>query len=196
MPSVVVALALTGCKKEEAATPPYAASDKTWKIGDYTWSDAIHDPACNKEDFDGGGDGEAPKADGRSYTFKGSTYYYYTWPYVDQRAAELCPSPWRVPTKDDFINLDKALGGDGTTRDADQMWIMLNYVDSWGGAYSGYAYNAEVRNTDLYANYWSSSSTEFSSDTKYAYCLFFNTSGKVSPRIDSPYDGYQVRCVK
>jgi hypothetical protein len=103
---VMMMAALTvfgGCKNDEA-TPPYAASTQTWEIANLTWSDAIHDPACDKPDFDGGTD-KTPKADGRSYTHEGKTCFYYSWPYVNEHAARLCPSPWRVPTYEDVSRL-------------------------------------------------------------------------------------------
>ncbi|MDR3180730.1 MAG: hypothetical protein LBT61_02235, partial [Prevotellaceae bacterium] len=89
---------LCNCSKEETVTPPpYAASDETWKFGNLTWSDAIHDPACDKSDFRGGMiNDDPPEADGRSYTYKKKTFYYYSWLYVYENAERLCPSPWRV----------------------------------------------------------------------------------------------------
>jgi hypothetical protein len=50
-------------------TPPHAASTATWVIGDQTWSDAIHIPACDKKDFK---ESEtAPRC--RSYTSAGTS---------------------------------------------------------------------------------------------------------------------------
>jgi hypothetical protein len=106
-------------------TPPHAASTQTWVFGSQTWSDAIQIPECNKADFDGGTTDE-PKADcfskthreedtgysdyiGQKYEYdthkKDRTYYSYSWPYVSQNAALLCPAPWRVPSKQDYIDL-------------------------------------------------------------------------------------------
>ncbi|MCL2028454.1 MAG: hypothetical protein FWG79_08230, partial [Bacteroidales bacterium] len=41
---------------------------------------------------------------------------YFNFCLVLRHAATLCPSPWRVPTCQDFIELDVALGGNGIDR--------------------------------------------------------------------------------
>ncbi|MDR3350202.1 MAG: fibrobacter succinogenes major paralogous domain-containing protein [Prevotellaceae bacterium] len=79
-------------------TPRYAASAKTWKFGNQTWSDAIQIPECNKSSFENSD--TAPQC--RNYTEDSNTWYYYNWAYVKANAAKLCPSPWRVPSKEDF----------------------------------------------------------------------------------------------
>ncbi|MDR3350508.1 MAG: hypothetical protein LBN98_02515, partial [Prevotellaceae bacterium] len=82
--------------------PTHAASTHMWTFGEQTWSDAIHIPECNKDDFSRS-DTE-PQC--RSYTEDANTWYYYNWPYVNQHAAILCPSPWRVPTIADYNELN------------------------------------------------------------------------------------------
>jgi hypothetical protein len=159
-----------GCKKDEdesAKTPPLAASTQTWDFGGLTWSDAIHDPACNKQDFDGGTK-DNPKADGRSY----SSYYYYSGRYVTQHAATLCPSPWRVPSEDDIEILIEA----GTADDK---------VSAWG--FGGFALGNNIyeATTDLYL--WSSMGT-------YYWCGYDGQSYDYDDQNSLP--GFQVRCVK
>jgi hypothetical protein len=162
----------------QAALPFYAASTQTWTFGSstLTWSDVIQIPACNKDDFSGTTD--APKVDGRSYTHDGKTYYYYSWPYVNQNAAQLCPDPWRVPTKADFEALVAA-----TTA--------AQLAADWG--YGGYCSGSSVYNAGSVAYY--RSSVEYS--TFSAYGLYFDTSGYVNPLYYNYKSyGYQVRCVK
>jgi uncharacterized protein (TIGR02145 family) len=169
-------------KKEEAVqTPPYAASEETWKFGDQTWSDAIHDPAYDKLDFDGGSS-ETPKADGRSYTYKKETFYYYSWLYVDENAKLLCPDPWRVPTKSDFEVLK-----DNIT-DIDDLY------DAWG--YGGYMFSTikyydPMRDVSTHAYYWSS--TKSRDDTAYSFRYGYDG---LSVDHASPIFGLQVRCVR
>jgi hypothetical protein len=83
-------------------TPPHAASTKTWIIAYdgvmQVWSTHINVPECNREKF---GDGRiTPNC--RRGAFKGS-YYFYSYYYVQRNAERLCPSPWRVPTEEDFV---------------------------------------------------------------------------------------------
>lgn len=101
--SLLVAAAVCACSKDmytqdSDSPPPYAASAKTWVFGEQVWSDAIRLPECNKEDFDDSYD--QPQC--RSYSEGANTWFYYNWPFVNQRAYALCPTPWRVPTADDL----------------------------------------------------------------------------------------------
>jgi hypothetical protein len=82
-------------------TPPHAATTRTWTVGEQTWSDAIHIPACNKKNrMDSSTEPQC-----RSYTEGANTWYYYNWPYVQANAAKLCPAPWRVPDLDETHGL-------------------------------------------------------------------------------------------
>jgi hypothetical protein len=49
-----------------------------------------------------------------------------------QNAATLCPSPWRVPSRNDFRALDRALGGDGNYHKESESWVTTNYINKWG----------------------------------------------------------------
>jgi hypothetical protein len=179
MTIAAVAIAFAGCSKDDDddsnKTPPYAASTQTYKFGSQIWSDAIHDPACNKADFDGGSS-EAPKADGCSYTDDGRTYYYYSWPYVVEHAIRLCPSPWRVPTLEDFETLANNTNGNALST-------------LWG--YGGYPRNSSMYNVSSDAYYWSS--TEVGN---YMYYLNANNSGLYMFSNGYKYTGSQIRCVK
>jgi hypothetical protein len=172
---------LCSCSKEKAVTPPpYAASEETWKFGNQTWSDAIHDPACDKLSFYSGSS-ENPREDGRSYTYKKETFYYYNWTYVDANKSTLCPDPWRVPTKSDF----EALVNNNISAD--------DLYDAWG--YGGYAhddYYNPMREVSSTAIYWSS--TESRDDT--AYYLCYDYDGLRVVRGYKYAGGYQVRCVR
>jgi hypothetical protein len=150
------------------------AGTHTWTFGSstLTWSDAIHIPECNKDDFSNS-DTE-PRC--RSYTEGGHTWYYYNWPYVIANPSLLCPSPWRVPTKSDFEALQGAT--DGAT-----------LTSSWG--YGGCANGSSMEFVGSLADYWSS--TEYNSSYAY-YMYYYNTYLSVTSRLK--YYGSQVRCVK
>jgi hypothetical protein len=153
-------------------TPRYAASTQTWVFGAQTWSDVIHIPACDKQDFDGGTK-DAPKADCRTYTHEGETWYYYSWPYVNEHAGLLCPSPWRVPADEDFSNFLE----DITTVDRTIDW-----------RHGGYVYGGVVEDMS-FGYYWSSTVND-----AHAYGLYYFGSYP-GVRNYSQSIGFQVRCV-
>jgi uncharacterized protein (TIGR02145 family) len=172
-------------------TPPHAASGQVWTIGNQTWSDVIHIPECNK---DGNFEENGTDPICRSYTHQGTTWYYYNQHYVNQMAGDLCPAPWRVPTKDDFIALDVAMGGDGENRNGvTPDWIAAKYVNEWGGTFGGFADGSGIGSAGADANYWSSS--EY--DATLGYALNFTPSDYVLPQVAyyKSY-GFLVRCIK
>ena len=194
------AIVFAACSKD-VYNLSYFASTQTWTVGGPTWSDAVQIPECDKADFDGGTP-ETPQADCRSYTREGKTYYYYSWVYVDQKLDLLCPSPWRVPTKDDFINLDIALGGDGEYRYVEATYVPTKYILTWGGTYHDYVEpdgsipHSPTRNEGAY---WSRSPTP-ASDGAYGLSYTMLTESRVyfvEPAIEGrPECGAAVRCVK
>jgi uncharacterized protein (TIGR02145 family) len=176
------------------ATPPNAATDNVWIIGEgddqQIWSDVIELLACNKTDYDGGTNA-TPLADCRKNAddYRG---YYYSWNYVTEHAAELCPAGWRVPTLADFILLDQLLGGTGTSCASGCEALVDDYVNVWGGAKMGNSSIGALTNVGTWGEYWSADvSAGFSSN-----CLSF-TGGRTYPQ-NSTYMrvGMPVRCVK
>jgi hypothetical protein len=159
---------------EQAYTPPYAASTRTWTFGNQMWSDAIHMPECNKTSFSNSYDNNVPQC--RSYTSGGNTFYYYNWMYLNQNEVALCPSPWRVPTRDDFRTLIN--NTDNT-----------DLVSAWG--FSGYAISGSLRKADAHAFFWSA--TDFRSDQ--AWRLRYGSRMRTVSTARKYY-GFQIRCVK
>jgi uncharacterized protein (TIGR02145 family) len=195
-------LLFAACSKDnypqDSDTPPHAATTKTWVIESadgsikQTWSDAIQIPECNKADYDGGSE-DAPKADCRSYTYEGKTYYYYSWPYVNEKADALCSSPWRVPTKEDIQALANAFGCNATRYTPNPPCIEQKFVIAWGGSYGGIAKSTSITETGTHAYYWSSLEAEVED----GYSLAFKADGsKGSWGEDEKQYGLQVRCVK
>jgi hypothetical protein len=93
-------------------TPEFAASTQTWTFGSQIWSDAITATGCEGMEVNVPGcisytADEQIYNDPEYFQFPGGTFYYYNWHYVDQYHDVLCPSPWRVPTVEDFITLKK-----------------------------------------------------------------------------------------
>jgi hypothetical protein len=166
--------------------PPYPASTQTWHFESadgaikQTWSDAIYDPACDKQTFNSGGGTIAPVADCRCNTADGKLYYYYSWSYVDARKEALCPSPWRVPTMVDLIGLAQMTG---ISPDKWEVWRFGGFATNNGGVF----------NIWTAAYYWS----ENGYSPTDAYALFFDTEREMPNAGLYPKDnGLQVRCVK
>jgi hypothetical protein len=174
MIAVMAVCSLGWLYKAGAVIPPHAASARTWTVGTQTWSDVIHLCGCDTLCFE---EHPAGPACWR-FTSDTTTCYYYNWPYVHQHAAQLCPSPWRVPTKDDFHALVRNTGDNTLTT----LWN-----------YGGYTYNGNRYEEHTNTSYWSSS--EYNN----GYAFYGYSSGSnsgVSMNYTRKYYGFQVRCVK
>ena len=155
-------------------TPTYAASTKTWTFGGQTWSDNIHIPECNKENFNGSN--SDPQCS--SYIADGESRYYYNWPYVNTHSAALCPAPWRVPSREDFKMLHTHIK-DASLSDA---WGLPGLCGSSGSIYG----------RDSYGNYWSSSDDR----SGYGYSAYISRSGLIPQYGSSKSYGFALRCVR
>jgi uncharacterized protein (TIGR02145 family) len=151
------------------------------------WSDAVTATACNKTTFDGGSEGNY-NADCRSNPdYPGDLF---TWCAVVRFKDELCPAPWRVPTREDFIDLDKALGGQGKDGDGD---VEL-YIKAWGGAWSGWSNaSGNVSTHGRFAIYWSQTEISPTNGNK----LHLYSSGQIYARSSFEKNaGFALRCVR
>jgi uncharacterized protein (TIGR02145 family) len=171
--------------------PRYAASTKTWMVGSQIWSDAINVPECDHATYTNSN--TVPYC--RSYEYSGRKWFYYNGAYVDANKDILCPSPWHVPTKDDFVSLDLALGGTGVSRSGlDPLWVTSKYLDYWGAyAFFGYARGATVNELGVTLLYWSS--TPYTS-SNVSYNLDVRTRSVTPTKIDDWSYGFSVRCVR
>jgi hypothetical protein len=148
----------------------YAASTHTSTFGAQTWSDAIHSPNCHKDSFDAS-DTE-PQC--RYYSNGDGTRYYYNWAYVNTYKSTMCPSPWRMPTLDDFNTLSSGGG------------------EAWGSHGGRVNPNTnKIENIDNHAYYWSATQH----DSRHAYHLLIYGGALNVPRT-SKQAGFQVRCVQ
>ena len=166
------------------------ASNRTWTVDSQIWSDAVQASNCNKTSFNGGRLSEAFYSDCRSNPdFSGDLF---SWCAVVKFQDVLCPAPWRVPTKQDLIDLNKALGsiGENTTNLA----LVNKYFNDWGASYSGGsdAYGNLDYQGEL-ANYWSQ--TEHDAENGYRSVIISN--GTISPQdfFDKGV-GFTLRCVR
>ena len=198
---------MTGCNTNALAFTlgtPYFASTTTWTVpgtggrATQVWSDVVRAPGCNKTTFAGGSTGNF-NADCRNAT-NGFHGHYFTWCMVMRFADVLCPGDWRVPTRDDFVNLDMNLGGTGQNRGGSGAQVDAWYIGPapntpgtprgiWGGSrFTAHATSL----TNAGSLYWSG--TESSATN--AFGLLLNATN-VNPQTNgNKAGGFALRCVR
>jgi uncharacterized protein (TIGR02145 family) len=163
------------------------------------WSDVVMATGCDKSTFNAG-DGDTIKGTEllsdcrRSSVGDGD---FFSQCAMFRYANVLCPAPWRVPTEQDFVNLDLALGGTGENRSSDAT-ILAKYMDAtiWGGIYGGYttSYSNDYGQGNS-VNYWSSKKS--ASGVQCLYLVSYGSYNYIHPKyISNNNDGYFLRCVK
>ncbi len=177
--------------------PTYAIGTETWIIesSDGTikqkWSDYIEYDEKNKA---ANGTLSTYNSDYREAA-PGYRGYLYCWHYMMDHKDELCPAPWRIPTKEDLINLDKALGGTGEN-------ILYNldhlatYKNKWKVSFGGHVKaDGTLQYQGNYHYIWTSTSFN---DEKAFYQLITDK-GNISPQANTSGTGKNggrpVRCV-
>jgi hypothetical protein len=133
----------------QAPRPFYAASGNVWSWpgNNTTWSDAIQMPGCNKDDFE---ESESePQC--RSHTHDGKTYYYYNYAYIIAHKDDMCPSPWKVPTGNNYTQLIASVV------DADklaELWGFGGWIIGSSGSFTapttGYYWSGSVDDDQAY----------------------------------------------
>ena len=189
-------------------------SDKEWIIEGNNmiqiWSDAVSATACNKDDFRGAeslGRGPRPRyirlynfnADCRnSPDFPGDLF---SWCAVYRFADVLCPYPWRVPTKQDFVELDIIFGRTSRGRRHIEL-IIDDYINRWGGVFSASAGETEgALHNFPWGWYWSQTGTHPCSRQgsfvgTSAHVLFFGSRFVFPESSTHKGAGLTVRCVR
>ncbi|MDR0437156.1 MAG: hypothetical protein LBH22_02500 [Bacteroidales bacterium] len=180
------------------------ATDSVWTISGngitQIWSDAVQTDSCShKTSFDGGTwQTLIFNIDCRSNPdYKGDLF---SWRAVNELKDKFCPHPWRVPTRQDFVNLDIVLGGNGQNRfqqlvNADSGQTPLdNYINRWDGAYGGnIGVGGSLIAQGLWANYWSQTEDDATS----VRILIFSANGYINPQgAFFKNNGFSLRCVR
>jgi len=183
------------------------ASNKIWEIGNQVWSDAVTASACNKTSFHGGYRGSFSRTDYYFMDCRSNPNFpgdLFSWCAVIGFGNQLCPEPWRVPTRQDFINLDIALGGNGQGCSNNSAHF-TKYINIWGASYGGEAWRdrgGSLHGQGRSAYYWSK--TEQSDNSwdgghgRRAHCLTLFSSGMVFTQgLGTGKDyGHALRCVR
>ncbi|MCL2412683.1 MAG: fibrobacter succinogenes major paralogous domain-containing protein [Bacteroidales bacterium] len=174
------------------------ATNQIWRVQGpavtQIWSDAVTATGCNKNFFFGGPNtpGEF-NADCRSNPNQRGDLF--SWCAIYRFGHLLCPYPWRVPTAEDFIVLDRILGGTGEFR-TDRNFVRRAYLAPaiWGGTLSGgTGIEGVLTGQTQNVRYWSSTEV----GTGAARALYFNALGQVYPqRSFNKNEGFSLRCIR
>jgi len=186
-------------------------TDSVWIISGngitQIWSDAVQTDNCRKkESFKGseistdGGYVQASNFTIDCRSNPGQKGDLFSWRAVSELKDKLCPAPWRVPTKQNFIDLDIAMEGTGLNRRNERydQFITNTYLNPsvWGGTYGGFCRpNGSIPNWDfnpLRAFYWSQ---EDDADVGFRLGLGINGYINVQGWSDKG-SGYTLRCVQ
>lgn len=181
----------------EDNTPFGTVSFKTsqiWKVGNQEWSDAVVGTKCKKDEFYGGTNAEGFKADCRQ---NGSHGDLFSWEAVNGHADLLCPEGWRVPTVEDFVALDLAIGGTGTAR-LDDLASLAMYLGGWSATLAtacdayGVMQPLSAGCNCPFVYYWSATAW----GPAISQCLALTEAGLIYPGdvMNKGY-GFTVRCV-
>jgi len=159
------------------------ATDSVWLTDTLLWSDAVSFSTCNKTSFDGGTISPPVfNVDCRSNPgFKGDLF---SWCAVYRFGHLLCPYPWRVPTREEFINLDLSLGGTGHSQTPE--FVLDNFINRWGGMFGGRCLSdGMLTDQGIDGLYWSQTARELTN----SFALIYSINGFIYTQ------GFPVRTV-
>jgi uncharacterized protein (TIGR02145 family) len=160
-------------------SPPPSAGTKTYTCGTQTWSEPIKIAACNKSSWSS----STANPECRSNYYNSNMYYYYNWAYVNANKGVMCPAPWHVPTRTEFLDLISCMTLAGTE---DQYWPETSV---WGGARAGKAYTLDMYDVGNLGAY---GSTYVHGTTWYFLEILY---GGARINNDGQGIGLQIRCV-
>ncbi|MDR2907685.1 MAG: hypothetical protein LBU91_06835 [Bacteroidales bacterium] len=179
------------------------ASEQEWTIEgqgiSQIWSDAVQATACDKTAFNPDNNTLhliSYTADCRNNP--GYPGHYFSWCAVARFGDILCPEPWRVPTKEDFCDLNKVLFNktDCSNHMVTAEQTQIAFIKTWGGALGGgcSSQGLKIMHHDVKAYYWSKSELDFD----YAYYLNYDVYGRINPQYTMNFKnlGFSLRCVR
>ena len=165
------------------------ATNQEWTVGNQIWSDAVQTSVCSGRSPSTFEMGNPTNSLANCRSNPGQKGDFFSWCAVQRFADVLCPSPWRVPTKDDFLELILALDGEEAER-FQNTTVRNRLLNDWGGTYASYIYNPIGMLRQTNAAYWSQSETNHS--------LFYCSGGWIDRQsYEVPYNiGAALRCVR
>ncbi len=164
------------------------ATNQEWTVGNQIWSDAVQTSVCSGRSPNIFEIGNPTNCFANCRSNPGQKGDFFSWCAVMRFGDILCPYPWRVPTKDDFLELVLALDGEETER-FQNTTVRNRLLNDWGGNYAGYIYMGDIiRQTNTV--YWTQSETNHS--------LFFCSGGWIDRQsYEVPHNmSAALRCVR
>jgi hypothetical protein len=167
-------------------------------VGGITWGSYVNAGVCNKTSFNAnaaGGVSTMFQADCRQ-AGSGQSGALFSLCMIERFGHLLCPPPtWRLPTPEDFILTDRALGGTGLNGQTNTA-LAKSYTDNcgngrcWAGTFTGYVFNGVLYNATTMGHYWAIDAnkgiTQLTFGTQYV--------NPTAPAV--PTAGYALRCIK
>ena len=137
---ICVALSLAGCNDYtlNLGAVSFTAGAEVQIVGNgisQIWSRPVTAEGCQKEAYSYGINYNDINPDCR--TNPGYNGDLFSGCAVLKYAASICPGPWRVPTRQDFVNLLAAMGG-CTNTCVDYDFIVNKIISLWGGEWYGF----------------------------------------------------------
>jgi uncharacterized protein (TIGR02145 family) len=124
--------------------------------------------------------------------------HYFSWCAMRRFAEQLCPAPWRVPTSQDFVDLDRNLGRTGINGYGNPVGIYCsasgtNTAPEFGGTWGGDRWTGHATHlVSTGSDYWSSTEVSLT-DASY---LHYNTDYIYPENSNLKSHGFPIRCVR
>jgi hypothetical protein len=193
--TITVANTYTGCTTASINLGTVGfTSSTTYSRNGLTISSPVTVTYCNNRTYStfDGGSGDRHKADCAKNHYDVSYGNWFSWCMVAQYALQLCPSPWRVPTKEDHC-----LIVNGSTTNCSDIGVNFNGVA--GYAYTSYIDTGGAAASGWYGGYWSSTENGAYRAYNLELWVWNHETGQssVSPQSSYPKDqGFALRCVR
>ena len=197
--AILISAFFTSCNRRTWPTDLGAASfasRNTWTISGngitQIWSDAVQTVYCsNKTSFENSNLETENFNTVNCRSNPGFPGDLFSWGAMFEIGYQLCPRPWRVPTQQDFVDLDIIMGGTGNFR-IDENFVNANYIERWGGAVGSEGFS--MGSTSASANYWAMRDT----NAEEGFFLRFDTFGRITPRgfVIRSTSGFSLRCIR
>jgi uncharacterized protein (TIGR02145 family) len=201
--AIILSFMLISCEKEKPLESGKVSfkTNKTWVVDNQEWSDVVMSTSCRKKTFTTatGRDDDGrwlPVADCRSNPGYGDLF---SGGAINEFKDLLCPAPWRVPTMQDFYDLDVALGGGGRGRGCRLDFIQIvseKYLNPsvWGGTFGGFCgIGGGLDRQGEQAEYWTQTQD---GSPRWNYNFKFTNDDYVCNNAINTRYGAMLRCVR